>query len=107
MSSHGLQFAWRISFVDRWTIRLLGKAKPGKTFVSSNCKVGGQRKYVVRTPTSDVTYGSRTELEATADELSKKAKNLTNTLRSLRKEILPLQLNRMDAGRKVRQRLSW
>src|SRR4051812_34459223 len=33
MNAHGLEFAWRLVFVNKWTVRLLGKAKPGKTFV--------------------------------------------------------------------------
>lgn len=48
-------------------------------------------------------YQSHTELEAAADELTKKVESLTNTLRSLHEQI---QWNRMDAGRRVK-RLSW
>ena len=36
MESHGLQFNWKVIFINKWTIRLLGKAKPGKVFIKSN-----------------------------------------------------------------------
>jgi len=36
MDPYGLQFVWRVIFVNKWTVRLLGKAKPSKSFVKSN-----------------------------------------------------------------------
>src|SRR3954447_3643645 len=36
MDSHGLQFDWKVIFINKWAICLLGKAKPGKAFIKSN-----------------------------------------------------------------------
>jgi hypothetical protein len=98
MKSYGLQFRWRISFINKQTVRLLGVAKPGKTFKSNDEKRKKQEKYTVCTPAMDVTHQGRIEMETTADELVEQVKNLTNILRSSRKELSPLVLARMDPG---------
>jgi len=108
MDSHGLQFAWRIIFVSKWTVRLLGRAKPGKTFVKSNYEARRKRKTNVArsTLTTEVPPSDRLEMEALAETRTSQINDLTRALRPLRKEISKLELRRMDLGRCVRK-LPW
>ena len=82
----------------------MGKAKPGKTFVKLNYEAKKKGKanitkpMLIETPTLD-----RLNAEAQAEILASQVKDLTSTLRSLRKELSQLELNRMDIGRKVRR----
>jgi hypothetical protein len=105
VDSYGLQFAWRLTFVNKWTVRLLGRAKPGKTFVKSNYESRRRGKTnVTRTVlTTEVPTLDRLNMEAQAEIIASQVKDLTSTLRSLRKELSQLELNRMDIGRKVRR----
>jgi hypothetical protein len=109
MDSYGLQFAWRLSFVDKWTVRLLGKAKPGKKGITSNYEAQRKRgKYAAYTPTTDMMPTRRTDMETAADKLVEEIKSLANTLQRLHKELAPLELNRMNIGREIRKaRRSW
>jgi hypothetical protein len=108
MDSHGLQFAWRVIFVSKWTVRLLGKAKPGKTFVKSNYEARRKRKTNAARSmlTTEVPPLDRLEIEALAETLTSQINDLTSALRPLRKEISQLELRRMDLGRCVRK-LPW
>ncbi|RUS19003.1 hypothetical protein BC937DRAFT_88082, partial [Endogone sp. FLAS-F59071] len=107
MKSCKLEFGWKLIFVNKWTVRLLGKAIPGKKFITSNYEARKKRgNYVAYTPITDKTPMNRTDTETAADKLAEEVKSLTKTLRSLRRELSPLELNRMNIGRKVR-RSSW
>ena len=81
MDSYGLRFAWRLTFVNKWTVRLLGKANPGKTFVKSNYEAKKKDKAnitkpaLIETPTLD-----RLNTEAQAEILASQVKDLTSTL---------------------------
>lgn len=102
MDSYGLNFAWRMTFINRWTVRLLGKAKSGKTFIKSNYEE--QKKKSIKpilVKTSDTL--DRLNVEAQADVHMKKIRSITNILTPLRKEISRLELQRMEIGRKVRR----
>ena len=44
MDSYGLQFDWKVIFINKWAIRLLGKAKPGKAFIKSNFEARKKEK---------------------------------------------------------------
>lgn len=57
-------------------------------------------------PIIDKTPINRTDTETAADKLAEEVKSSTKTLRSMRRELSPLELNRMNIGRKVR-RSSW
>lgn len=107
VSSYGLQFAWRLTFVNKWTVRLLGKAKPGKVFVKSNYEARRKRgNHTAYTSATEMTHQARTDMEKAADGLTEEIKSLTSTLQALREELSPLELNRMNIGRDVR-RLPW
>jgi hypothetical protein len=105
VDSYGLQFAWRLTFVNKWTVRLLGRAKPGKTFVKSNYESRRRGKTnVTRTvQTTEVPRSDHLEMEARAEIIASQVKDLTSTLSPLRKELSQLELKRMDIGRKVRR----
>jgi hypothetical protein len=105
MNAHGLEFAWRLVFVNKWTVRLLGKAKPGKTFVKSNyeARKKGKVNTAKSTPTMETPALDRSNMEAQAETHASQVKDLTSTLRTLRKELSQLELNRMNIGRKVRR----
>jgi len=105
MNGYGLEFAWRLAFVDKWTIRLLGKAKPGKTFVKSNYDARRKRKTNVArsTLTMEVPTLDHSKMEALAKTCTSQISDLTSTLRPLRKELSQLELNRMNIGQKVRK----
>ncbi|CAG8529334.1 10979_t:CDS:2, partial [Ambispora leptoticha] len=106
MKSYKLEFGWKLIFVNKWTVRLLGKAIPGKKFITSNYEARKKRgNYVAYTPITDKTPMKRTDTETAADKLAE-VKSLTRTLRSLRRELSPLELDRINIGRKVR-RSSW
>jgi hypothetical protein len=109
MKSYRLEFAWRLVFVDRWTVRLLGMVEPGKTFVKSNYEARRKRgRYVAYPPTTGMTPMSHTDMETEADELAEEVKSLTNALQSLRRELPPLELNRMNIGRDIRKaKMPW
>ena len=107
MKSCKLEFGWKLIFVNKWTVRLLGKAIPGKKFITSNYEARKKRgNYVAYTPITDKTAMNRTDTETVADKLAEEVKSLTKTLRSLHRELSPLELNRMNISWKVR-RSSW
>jgi len=105
MDSYGLQFAWRLIFINKWTVRLLGRAKPGKTFVKSNYETKRRGKSnVTRTvPATEMLTLDRPKMEALAETYTSQVKDLTSALRPLRKEISQLEIQRMDIGQKVRR----
>ncbi|RUS15296.1 hypothetical protein BC937DRAFT_92639, partial [Endogone sp. FLAS-F59071] len=65
MDSYKLQFAWKLIFVNKWTVRLLGKAKPGKAFVKSNYEARKKSKVNVikSTPTTEMPILGRSKME--------------------------------------------
>ena len=86
-------------------MRLLGKAKPGKTFVKSNYEARKKDKVntAKSTPTMETPALDRSNMEAQAETHASQVKDLTSTLRTLRKELSQLELNQMNIGRKVRR----
>ena len=105
MDSYGLRFTCRLIFVNKWTVRLLGKAKSGKNFVKSNYeekKKGKTNNTLVKT-----LILNHSNIELKVENLETQVKNLTCTLKPLRKDIQRLVLKRMDIGRKVRRRETW
>jgi hypothetical protein len=108
MNSYGLQFAWRLTFVNRWTVRLLGKAKPGKTFVKSDYEARKKGKDRITNPTlaMEMPNLDHSKMKALAETHASQIKELTDILGPLRKELSHLELQRMDIGRRVRN-LPW
>jgi hypothetical protein len=101
MEPHGLQFNWKVIFINKWTIRLLGKAKPGKEFIKSNYearKKAKKGKTNITKPTLMTPTLDRSNMEALAETHMKEVKDLTKILTPLRKEISRLELQRMEIG---------
>ncbi|RUS34294.1 hypothetical protein BC938DRAFT_481373 [Jimgerdemannia flammicorona] len=90
----------RLTFVNKWTVHLLGKAKPGKTFLKSNYEARKKGKINVTKsmPTTEMLTLDHLKMEALAKTQVSQVKHLTSTLRSLHKEISQLELNQMDIG---------
>jgi predicted RNase H-like nuclease (RuvC/YqgF family) len=111
MDSNGLQFAWRLVFVNRWIVRIVGKPKPGKTFVKSNYEARKKAKHKVNItksmPGSEMLMSDYSELERLAESQASKIKELTKFLKPLRKGISILELRRMDISREVRTSSLW
>ena len=130
MNSYGLQFAWRLIFVDKWTVRLLGKAKPGKSFFVSNYelrkskrkKKKGKEKKEKGKGKGKEKEGGRKEKEEVSrkvkdkgkgkggpsevDRYALEVKECLKALSPLRKELARLESKRMDLGKAVRSS-SW
>ena len=104
LDSYGLQFAWRLVYVNKWTIRLLGRAKPGKTILKSNYEERRKGKtHVTKSVlTTEMPTSDRLKMEALADTYASQVKDLACKLRPLHKEISQLELSRMEIGRRVR-----
>ena len=104
MDSYGLQFVWRVIFVNKWTVRLLGKAKPSKSFVKSNyeAKKKGRTNTTKSTPAMEMSSVERSTMQTQAQAHALQVKDLTSALRTLRRKISQLEQERMDIGRQVR-----
>lgn len=105
MGSYGLQFAWKLTFVNKWTVRLLGKAKPGKKFIRSNYEARKKGKIHTSRSMLATEMPNSTHLEAEekqAEIHAKDVRDLTSMLRPLRRQIAQLELRRMEIGWKVR-----
>ena len=106
MGSYGLQFAWKLTFVNKWTVRLLGKAKPGKKFIKSNYEARKKSKVhtsrsMPATETSNLNHLDAEEKQA--EIYAKEVRDLTGALKPLCRQISQLELRRMEIGRKVRK----
>ena len=71
-----LDFSWRIIFVNKWTVRLLGKAKPDKAFVKSNFEARKKSKshFADFMPAMEMPKLDHSEAEKQAEFMQRKSK---------------------------------